>query len=117
MNNAKQTEARQRANVILQVRSGQMTASEGARTLGISRKTYYQWEKRGLEAMIAGLEEQAPGRPSKSKDPEKEAMAQQIVSLTSQLEAEQQRATLRAALNPLLKKESPRKAIKKKKNN
>lgn len=33
--------ASQRAAVIFQVRSGQMTATEGARTLGISRQQYY----------------------------------------------------------------------------
>jgi transposase len=35
--------ARQRALVILQVRSGALTAKEGAKLLGVSRKTYYEW--------------------------------------------------------------------------
>ncbi len=35
--------ARERALVILQVRSGALTAKEGAQLLGISRKTYYEW--------------------------------------------------------------------------
>lgn len=34
--------ARQRAQLIMQVRSGVMSAQEAARRLGISRKTYYK---------------------------------------------------------------------------
>ena len=44
--------AKQRAAVILQVRSGQLTATAAAQTLGISRQQYYQWEQRAL-AIIA----------------------------------------------------------------
>ena len=87
--------------MILQVRSGRITASEGARILGISRKTYYQWEKRALEGMMAGLEQQPPGRPSTAPDREKEAMAREIVRLKNQLEEARQTAALRAALMPL----------------
>jgi len=38
--------AQQRANLIIQVRSNQLTAVEAARQMGISRKTYYKWENR-----------------------------------------------------------------------
>ena len=34
--------ARQRAQLIMQVRSGLLSAQEAARQLGISRKTYYK---------------------------------------------------------------------------
>ena len=36
--------ARERASIILQVRSVALTATEGAERLGVSRKTYYEWE-------------------------------------------------------------------------
>jgi DNA-directed RNA polymerase specialized sigma24 family protein len=63
--------SRQRAEVILQVRSGRITATEAAHLLGISRKTYYQWEQRALSGMLAGLENRPPGRPLTAKpDPE-----------------------------------------------
>ena len=52
--------ARQRAALILKVRSGQLTATAAAQALGISRQAYYQWESRALKAMLAALEEQ-PG--------------------------------------------------------
>jgi len=38
--------ARERALVILRVRSGVLTAKQGAQELGVSRKTYYEWEER-----------------------------------------------------------------------
>jgi len=43
--------ARERALVILRVRTGAFTAKEGAKRLGVSRKTYYEWEERALKAM------------------------------------------------------------------
>jgi len=39
---SQQEQARQRAEMILKVRGGQITAQEAARALGISRKTYYK---------------------------------------------------------------------------
>ena len=48
--------ARERALVILQVRSGALTAKEGAQLLGVSRKTYYEWEEKSLRAMALALE-------------------------------------------------------------
>jgi transposase len=47
----------------MKVRCGQMKATEAAAMLGVSRKTYYKWEKRGLEGLFAGLEEKTAGRP------------------------------------------------------
>ena len=55
--------ARQRADIIMKVRSGIMTATEGAAALGVSRKTYYKWENRALGAMLDGLENRDTGRP------------------------------------------------------
>jgi transposase len=106
--------ARERAGVILQVRSGQISAKEGARRMGVSRKTYYQWEKRALEAMMAGLEEQAPGRPRKEANPELEAMQQKIAKLEAQLKAAEQTAEVRAILMDMRKIQEKRDLKKKK---
>jgi excisionase family DNA binding protein len=43
-----QEKARLRAEVIMKVRCGLMTAQQAAEYLGVSRKTYYKWEQRGL---------------------------------------------------------------------
>ena len=106
--------ARQRAAVILQVRSGQITAAEGASLLGVSRKTYYQWEKRALEGMMAQLEEQPPGRPPKQTDGELEAMRQKLATMEARLKAAEQTAELRSILMAMRQSQEKRDLKKKK---
>ncbi len=77
--------ARERAEVIFAVRSGQITAEEGAKRLGVSRKTYYEWERRALEAMTEALENKTPGRPTTPCDEEKERLQEQIAELQNKL--------------------------------
>jgi len=77
--------ARERALVILQVRSGAITAKEGAKLLGVSRKTYYEWEEKSLRAMALALENHSPGKPPAPMDPEKEALRERIRELEKKL--------------------------------
>ena len=49
--------ARQRAEVIFEVRCGQMTATAAAQERGISRQQYYQWEQPPLQALLSSLED------------------------------------------------------------
>src|SRR5512138_1983714 len=77
--------ARKRAAVIFSVRSGQITAEEGARRLGVSRKTYYEWECRALTAMTEALENGASGRPETPRDEEKERLQAEIAALQNEL--------------------------------
>ena len=77
--------ARKRAAVVFAVRSGQITAEEGARRLGVSRKTYYEWERRALQAMTAALENKDPGRPSTPQDEEKQRLQNEITELQNKL--------------------------------
>jgi transposase len=77
--------ARERALVILQVHSGALTAKEGAKLLGVSRKTYYEWEEKCLKAMTLALENHAAGRPLTPIDPEKEILREQIRELEKKL--------------------------------
>jgi len=91
--------SRQRAEVILQVRSGRITATEAARMLGISRKTYYQWEQRALSGMLAGLENRSPGRPPTPKpDPETRRLKQQVAELENRLKVMKEVHELRGML-------------------
>ena len=78
--------ARQRALVILQVRSGALTAKEGAELLGVSRKTYYEWEEKSLKAMAQALENHTAGRHPAPMDPEKEALRERIQELEKKLD-------------------------------
>jgi transposase len=77
--------ARQRALVILQVRSGLLTAKEGAKQLGVSRKTYYEWEEKSLKAMALALENRPSGRPPVPMDEEKEPLRERIRELEKRL--------------------------------
>ena len=77
--------ARQRALVILQVRSDLLTAKEGAQRLGISRKTYYEWEERSLKAMALALENRPAGRPPVAVDEEKETLRERVQELEKKL--------------------------------
>lgn len=77
--------ARLRASVILAVRSGQITAEEGARRLGVSRKTYYEWENRALQALTEALEDREPGRPATPQDKEKQQLQKKITELENEL--------------------------------
>ena len=78
--------AQERALVILQVRSGAMTAKQGAQELGVSRKTYYEWEERALKAMASALENRVAGRPSVSMDEEKEGLRKRVRELEKKLD-------------------------------
>jgi len=77
--------ARKRAAVIFAVRSGRITAEEGAKQLGVSRKTYYEWERRALQAMTGALENGASGRPGTQRDEEKERLEAEIAELQDKL--------------------------------
>jgi transposase len=78
--------ARERALVILQVRSGALTATEGARLLGVSRKTYYEWEEKSLKAMALALENRPAGRPPVPVDEEKETLRERVLELEKKLD-------------------------------
>lgn len=91
--------ARQRAAVIFQVRSGQMTATDAAESLGISRQAYYQWEQRALQALLTSLEDQPTGRPKTPTDPEKEKLQRRVEQLEQQVQEHQQKEQLRQLLD------------------
>ncbi len=78
--------ARERAMVILQVRSGALTAKEGAKLLGVSRKTYYEWEEKSLKAMALALENRPAGRPPVPIDEEKETLRERVRELEKKLD-------------------------------
>jgi transposase len=78
--------ARERVLVILQVRSGMLSAREGAQRLRVSRKTYYEWEERALEAMASALENHPVGRRAVPMDEEKENLRRQIRELEKKLD-------------------------------
>jgi len=90
--------ARQRAQLIMQVRSGVLSAQEADRQLGIFRKTYYKWERRALAAMVEALGHREQGRPPLAIDPEKEALRRQAQELQAKLQVLAQTERIRQAL-------------------
>ena len=98
--------ARQRAQLIMQVRSGLLNAQEAARQLGISRKTYYKWERRALAAMVEALGNREAGRRPLPIDPEKQVLEHQAQELQTKLEVLEQREQIRQRLELLDKKKA-----------
>ena len=105
-NAQQQALARQRAQLIMQVRSGLMSAQAAARQLGISRKTYYKWERRALAAMVEALGNREQGRPPRPVDPEKEALERQTQELQAKLEVLEQTERIRQRLEQPDKKKA-----------
>lgn len=91
--------ARRRAEVIVQVQSGLLTATEAARELGVSRKTYYQWERRALGGMIEALVDKEGGRPAKPRDPQKEGMQKRLEDLEAEQRIREQVDRIRAVVD------------------
>ena len=103
----KETTARERAMMIVQVRAGRMTVKDAAEALGISPKTYHEWEKRGLEAMMEGLTDREPGRPSTAPDPEMRKLQEEVARLRQHVMIMERTAELRAKVLVLKKLEEP----------
>ena len=73
--------ARKRAELIIQVRSRAMTATEAAHQLGVSRKTYYEWEQRGLESLVNAVSDAPDGRPPVPVNAQNEALKKRVEEL------------------------------------
>ena len=46
----------------MKIRCGLITARQAAKQLGVSPKTFYKWEQRGLSALLKSVTDQHPGR-------------------------------------------------------
>jgi transposase len=91
-------QAQKRAEVIMRVRTGQMTATDAAKALGVSRKTYYEWEKRGLGGMLDALENGQSGRPAEIQDPEIERFREELKDAKTRLLMSQRELEIRDLL-------------------
>ena len=90
-----------RASLILQVRSGQITAQQAAQQLGISRQAFYKWEKRALQALLHALQDQPAGRPKATTDSEKDQLKHRVEELERQVRLYEQREELRKLLKQM----------------
>lgn len=94
--------ARLRAELIVEVQSGRMSAKEAAKRLGVSRKTYYKWEKRALKGMVEALSDRASGRPAPRIDREKEALREKSQRLEKTVEGLERTLKIREHLKTVL---------------
>lgn len=94
-----------------------MNASEGASALGVSRKTYYKWENRGLGAMLDGLEEKKSGRPELPVRERETELLKKIEELEREKELLEKKMELRDLVHELEleeAREQKKKGVKKK---
>jgi transposase len=101
-----EAKALERAEMIFKVRSGHMAATEAAEALGVSRRTYYKWEKKGMQAMLAALQNESAGRPSKQETTEVKALRCEVKTLTAKLDETAQKADLRLKLRLLERRDA-----------
>jgi transposase-like protein len=84
--------ALQRQQAILDVLANRRSVTQAAQELGVSRKTFYEWQQRALTAMRTALRDRPGGRPATPVDPEKEQLQAALESL------EQERVILESRL-------------------
>ncbi|MEI6516075.1 MAG: helix-turn-helix domain-containing protein [bacterium] len=91
-------QARRRAEFIIQVQAGRLSAKAAAAMMGVSRKTYYKWEQRGLSGIVEGLKNGEPGRRQPPRDPRKETLQREVEQLRKKLEVQDQLQRIREVL-------------------
>ena len=98
--------------LILQVQAGTITASQAAKQLGISRKTYYQWEQRALSGMLDAVTQLPPGRPKKNTPPEQRKLEQKVWILQKQIDKAEESKEIRAILDIVRRRQQEQDAKK-----
>jgi DNA-binding XRE family transcriptional regulator len=87
--------ARKRAELIMKVRCGLMSATQAAAKLGVSRKTYYKWERKGLAGLLESVGDRPAGRHCQGPDPRESLLEKQLAAMHRENEALRQRMALK----------------------
>ena len=98
---APDSKAALRAQTLLDVLSKKISSREAAKRLDISRKTWHEWQNRGLEAMVAAMVDRPTGRPSKPVDVEAERLARELEDKHREVEEREQARRIQSLLRPL----------------
>jgi len=77
--------AQHRMSVILKSLSGEITATQGAQELNVSRKTFHSWVNRALTGLHESLKDKPTGRPEKEFNPYLEELESKVKDLTRQV--------------------------------
>jgi transposase len=103
MTKSKLTKQSNRAEAIIRVCAEKISATEAAKQLGVSRKTYYQWQRKGLEAMMAALHDGPGRRPSHKEDPR----LQKLQAHNRRLQIENELLQMRLEIQKIMAEELP----------
>ena len=93
--------ARLRVELIMKVRCGLITARQAAKQLGVSRKTFYKWDQRGLSAILEGVTDQHPGRPPDPSDERCQSLEKQLAEAQREIELLNHKMALKDVLMDL----------------
>ena len=107
--------AQERMRVILAHLGGQLTATDAALQLGISRKTFYEWLERARTGMLQALADRPGGRPGREADPEKEQLAAEVKTLEQERVILENRLRIQEAVRQTLEAMQDREPPSKKK--
>ena len=102
MNEPEEEKTLKRQDAILAVLAGKLTVTQAALELGVSRKTYYEWQERGLTAMRSALRDRPGGRPPIPVDPQKAQLQEQVESLEKERTVLEGRLQIQAAVRRTL---------------
>ena len=90
-----------RSQTLLDVTAGRKTSKEAAEALGVSRKTWHAWQRRGLEALLEGMSRRPPGRRAAAADPEKTALRKRVTELEAKVSELERSLRIIKAAGPL----------------
>jgi transposase len=96
-----QQTARLRAEMIMKVRCGLLTARQAAARMGVSRKTFYKWEQRGLSALLDNVTDQPPGRRAHPLDERCQILEKQLSEAKQEIELLNRKMALKDVLMEL----------------
>jgi transposase-like protein len=103
----------ERWRVVQEHLRGRLNGTEAAEALGVSRKTFYEWLDRAMEAMREALADRPPGRPPNPEDPEKVRLQEALTASERDRAMLESRLRIRAAfqdtLDSLLNESGPKK--------
>jgi transposase-like protein len=102
LNEPEDPKALARQRVILDVLAQRTTVTEAALELGVSRKTYYEWQERALLAMRSALRDRPGGRPPIPVDPQKEQLEATVESLENERRVLEGRLRIQEAIRETL---------------
>lgn len=85
----------------MKVRCGLLTARQAAERLGVSPKTYYKWEARGLSALLDSVTDQPAGRPPHPSDDHRQWLEKQLGDAHRQIDLLNHKMALKDVLMDL----------------